>query len=247
MIKDFDNHLFVILFALVFGIFHSGMAHFRARLERYIPPRIYRILFVLVSFLIATPWLIFLVNHRYDGLILFNFQENSFVHKLVFCLSALAFFFLYPGTFRFSEIVTIRKPTQKIYSQGIIRITRHPQLIGMSLWCLAHFIWIGSTFTIASSLGLIAYHVFATWHSDHKRIKLFGESYQKLIKSTSIIPFGAIFRKQQKIILKEFLDKAYLWVIVFISVVYYFHPWIVENFPKAFSGYLAGSDYFKNP
>lgn len=239
MKEDLNSHIFIILFALVFGIVHSGMAHFRAVLEQYIPPRIYRLLFVFASFLIATPWLVFLVSHRYDGVRLFNFQDNLFIHGLVLILSTVAFFFLYPGSFRFSEIVTLRRPKQQFYRLGIIKITRHPQLVGMTLWCISHFLWVGTTFMLATSCGLIGYHLFATWHSDHKRLKIFGSSYRELMENTSIIPFKAIWEKKQRFYFSEFLDKAYLFVLLFIAVVYYFHPWIIENFPKAFSGKLG--------
>lgn len=227
-----NSHIVIVLFALLFALAHSGMAALRPKAEKFIPPRLYRILFVIVSFAIATPWLVYLVNHRYDGLILFNLQKSLWVHVLVFLISSLAFFFLYPGTFRFSEIVTINKPTQRFYTNGIIRITRHPQLIGMSLWCLGHFVWIGTTFMIATSIGLIGYHAFAAWHGDRRRLALFGQEYQKLINKTSIIPFKAIFEGKQEFKPKEFLDKAYFWIIVFIATVYYLHPAIYESFPK---------------
>jgi len=218
------SHLVVILFAFVFACVHSGMAALRPTLEKKIPPRLYRVLFVVASFAVATPWLLFLVEHRYDGIRLFNFQHSVLLHGLVFLMASFAFFFLYPGAFRFSEIVTINKPTQRFYTEGIIRITRHPQLTGMTLWCLSHFLWIGTTFSLATSFGLIAYHLFAAWHGDKRRLKLFGDKYRQLMNTTSIIPFKAIIEGKQKLQLGEFVDKAYFWIVVFISTVYYFHP-----------------------
>ncbi|MDX1919366.1 MAG: NnrU family protein [Candidatus Caenarcaniphilales bacterium] len=226
------SHLIIILFAILFAFGHSGMAALRPKLEEHIPPRIYRVLFVIVSFAIATPWLLYLVNHRYDGIRLFDLQSSPIIHGLVFVIGAIAFFFLYPGTFRFSEIVTINKPTQRFYETGIIRITRHPQLTGMTLWCLSHFLWVGSTFMIATSIGLIGYHLFAAWHGDKRRLKLFGAAYQDLMDKTSIVPFKAIAEGKQEFKPKEFIDKAYFWVVVFISTVYWLHPKIYESFPK---------------
>ncbi len=225
------SHIIIILFAILFGIAHSGMAAIRPKAEQYIPPRIYRILFVIVSFLISIPWLVYLVNHRYDGIRLFNFQSYPIIHALVFVIATIAFFFLYPGTFRFSEIVTLNRPTQRFYTTGIMRITRHPQLTGMSLWCLSHFLWVGSSFMIATAIGLIGYHLFAAWHCDQRRLKLFGEEYQNLMNTTSFIPFKAIIEGKQVFVFKEFIDKAYFWIIVFIATVYYLHPAIYKSFP----------------
>jgi uncharacterized membrane protein len=226
------SHLIVILFAVLFGVAHSGMAALRPKLEEKIPPRIYRVLFVIVSFAVATPWLVYLVNHRYDGIILFDLKNSGFVHALVFIIGSIAFLFLYPGTFRFSEIVTLNKPTQRLYNTGIIRITRHPQLTGMSLWCLSHFLWVGSSFMLATSVGLIGYHLFAAWHGDRRRLKLFGTQYKEIMHQTSILPFKAVIEGKQKIVWREFYDKAYFWIIIFITTVYYLHPAIYRSFPK---------------
>ncbi|MDX1917821.1 MAG: NnrU family protein [Candidatus Caenarcaniphilales bacterium] len=228
-----DSHIVVILFALFFGIAHSGMAALRPALERYLPPRVYRWIFVLVSFGIAIPWLIYLVNHRYDGIVFFDWHESDFAHLIVFVLSTLAFFFLYPGTFHFLEILTIKKPKQRFHTTGIIRITRHPQLTGMSLWCLAHFLWIGTSFMLATAFGLIGYHLFAAWHGDRRRLKLFGKDYQEqVLNCTSILPFEAILAGKQKIYWREFRDWAYFWIIIFVVTVYALHPLIYENFPN---------------
>ncbi len=228
------SHLIVILFAVAFGFAHSGMAALRPQLEPKLTPRFYRLLFVIVSFTFAIPWLLYLVNHRYDGIILFDLKTSPFAHGVVFVIASLAFFFLYPGTFRLSEIVLLQKPTQRFYTTGIMRITRHPQLTGMSLWCLSHFLWVGSTFMIATSVGLIGYHCFAAWHGDKRRLKLFGDEYQKLIDQTSILPFRAIWEGKQKIVWSELWDKAYFWIVIFISTVYYLHPAIYRSFPKLY-------------
>ena len=37
-----------------------------------------------------------------------------------------------------------------------MRITRHPQAFGQIIWCLAHTLWIGTSFTFITSLGLIS-------------------------------------------------------------------------------------------
>ena len=227
------SHVIVILFTLLFALAHSGLASLRPKLETKIPPRLYRVFFVFISFLIATPWLIFLVSHRYDGWHFFNLQSQSWLHPVVLAIACLAFFFLYPGTFRFSEIVTIAKPEQRFYTQGIMRITRHPQLTGMSLWCLSHFLWIGTSFTLVTCFGLIGYHFFAAWHCDQRRLKLFGQAYRNLMNQTSWLPFKAIILGKQKIIWQEFMDQAYFWIIVFIGTVYYLHP-AIYNFPRIF-------------
>ena len=87
-----------------------------------------------------------------------------------------------------------------------MRITRHPQAFGQIIWCLAHTLWIGTSFTFITSIGLILHHLFAIWHGD-KRLEIkFGKEFYKYKESTSIIPFVAIFDGRQQIKLKEFFN-----------------------------------------
>jgi uncharacterized membrane protein len=226
ILPNFSSHVNVLLYSLLFAVAHSGMAALRPKAEQFIPPRIYRVLFVIVSFAISIPWLGFIIIHRYDGLRLWNLQEYSWVHGLVMLISIIAFLFLYPGSFQLAEITTIRKPKQHFFTTGIIRVSRHPQLTGMTLWCISHTLWMGSTFMIATSIGLIGYHVLASWNGDRKRLELFGDEYKEFMKNTSIIPFKAILDGRQPWKPSEFLDKAYFWLILFIIFLYQIHPWI---------------------
>ena len=73
-----------------------------------------------------------------------------------------------------------------------MRITRHPQAFGQIIWCLAHTLSIGSSFTLITSIGLISHHLFAIWHGDKRLANRFGEEFEKFKKNTSIIPFMAI-------------------------------------------------------
>jgi uncharacterized membrane protein len=51
------------------------------------------------------------------------------------------------------------------------------------------------------------------------------------MNTTSLIPFKAIIEGKQVFVFKEFIDKAYFWIIVFIATVYYLHPAIYKSFP----------------
>lgn len=55
------------------------------------------------------------------------------VHELVWGLSFISFFFLYPSTFNLLEIAAVDEPKVHLYETGIIRVTRHPQARVVSL------------------------------------------------------------------------------------------------------------------
>lgn len=211
---------------LTFAIAHSGLAALRPWAEQKIGPRPYRIIFALVSLSLALGMIGYFLAHRYDGAQLWQVQHLPWVMPLVWSLSAISFLFLYPATFNLLEIAAIQKPQVHLYETGIIRITRHPQLWGQVIWCLAHTLWLGTSFTLVTSLGLIAHHVFGAWHGDHRWEQRYGEAFRAVRARTSLIPFVAIAQGKQKLVFKEFLRPAYLGVGIFIGLLWWAHPLI---------------------
>lgn len=222
------SHL--IMFGLIvgFAIVHSGLAALRPHGEKLLGARLYRVLFALVSLPLATIMIIYFFRHRYDGLQLWQVQGIPGVQALVWALSAISFLFLYPATFNLLEIAAIQKPTVHLYETGIIRVTRHPQMVGQVIWCLAHTLWIGTTFILMTSIGLILHHLFGVWHGD-RRLKLrYGESFETLKSRTSIIPFLAIVRGQQTFNWREFLRPAYGGVAIAVAIFWWLHPVLIR-------------------
>lgn len=221
------SHFIMIGLLLIFAIAHSGLAGLRMWGESKIGARLYRVLFALVSIPLATILVIYFFNHRYEGLILWQVQDIQGVKATVWILSFISFIFLYPATFNLLEIAAITKPEVHLYETGIIRISRHPQMVGQVIWCIAHTLWLGTTFTLVTSLGLIAHHIFAVWHGDRRLTKRYGEAFTKVKERTSVIPMLAILDGRQKLDIKEFLKPAYVGVIGFIFLFWWLHPWLM--------------------
>lgn len=220
---------FVILGLLVgFAIAHSGLAALRPWGEAKIGARLYRVLFALVSLPLATVLIIYFFNHRYDGLQLWNLQGVPGIKPIVWGLSAISFIFLYPATFNLLEIAAIEKPAVHLYESGIIRITRHPQMVGQVIWCIAHTLWIGTSFTLLTSVGLVLHHLFAVWHGDRRLLARYGESFEQVKSRTSVIPFLAILQGRQTLELKEFFRWAYLGVTIFVILLWQAHPLLIR-------------------
>jgi uncharacterized membrane protein len=210
-----------------FAIAHSGLAALRPWGESKIGARLYRVLFALVSIPFATVLIIYFFNHRYDGLQLWQVQGVPGVKSVVWILSLISFIFLYPATFNLLEIAAVQKPQVHLYETGIIRISRHPQMVGQVIWCIAHTLWIGTTFTVVTSLGLIAYHLFAVWHGDRRMTQKYGDAFTKVKERTSVIPFLAILDGRQSLQLLEFFRPAYVGVLAFVMLFWWGHPWLM--------------------
>jgi uncharacterized membrane protein len=229
---QFQSHFVILGLLFLFALAHSGLAAWRLQGEQYLGARGYRLLFALVSLPLAAIMLIYFFNHRYDGIQLWQAQAIPGIQPFVWILSAISFFFLYPATFNLLEVAAIAKPQVHLYETGIIRITRHPQMVGQVIWCLAHTLWIGSSFTLVTSLGLILHHLFGVWHGDRRWQQRHGEAYTALKARTSILPFLAIAQGHQPWYWHEIFRPAYLGVIATVLIFRWLHPLAIATFAQ---------------
>jgi uncharacterized membrane protein len=226
------SHFVMLGLQICFAIVHSGGAALRPWAEKHIGCRFYRILFATTSLPLAVILIIYFFNHRYDGLQLWYIQSLPGMQEFVWVLSAISFLFLYPATFNLLEIAAIQKPQVHLYETGIIRITRHPQMVGQVIWCIAHTLWLGTSFTLVTSIGLVLHHLFGVWHGDRRLSNRYGEAFEKAKQRTSVIPFAAVLDGRQSIVWQEFFRPAYLGVAVFVLLLWWSHPLLFEATAK---------------
>jgi uncharacterized membrane protein len=220
------SHWVMLGLLLGFAIAHSGLAALRPWGESKIGARFYRVLFALVSLPLATVLIVYFMQHRYDGAQLWQVQGVAGVKETVWMLSAISFLFLYPATFNLLEVAAIQKPQVHLYEAGIIRVTRHPQMVGQVIWCIAHTLWMGTSFTFITSIGLIAHHLFAVWHGDRRLTARYGDAFKAVQARTSVLPFQAILQGKQTLQPMEFLKPAYLGVTLFVGLFWWAHRYI---------------------
>jgi uncharacterized membrane protein len=211
---------------LVFALLHSGGASLRAWGAERIGERAWRLLFAAVSIPSAVVVVAYFLAHRYDGLRLWNLQDQPWIVPLVWTGTAISFLFLYPATYNLLEIPAVLKPQVRLYATGIIRVSRHPQAVGQILWCATHLLWIGSSFMVATCAGLIAHHLFAVWNGDRRLRHRFGEAFKELKASTSVIPFRAVLDGRQQLVAAEFLRPAQLGIALAVGVFWWAHRFI---------------------
>ncbi|GMJ02246.1 15-cis-zeta-carotene isomerase [Hibiscus trionum] len=223
-----DSHEIVMLaLILIFATVHSGLASFRDMGEKLLGKRAYRVLFAGVSLPLAVSTVVYFINHRYDGVQLWQLQDVPGVHQLVWLSNFISFLLLYPSTFNLLEVAAVDKPEMHLWETGIMRITRHPQMVGQVIWCLAHAIWIGNSVVVAASIGLIGHHLFGVWNGDRRLAVRHGEAFEVVKKRTSIIPFAAILDGRQRLpkdYYKEFIRLPYLSITALTLGAYFLHP-----------------------
>jgi uncharacterized membrane protein len=86
---------------------------------------------------------------------------------------------------------------------AIVRVTRHPILVGLLLWSVTHMIVNGDTaalilfgsLTLLTALGIVS--------MDTKRKKRLGDDWPSFAAATSIAPFAAILQRRNRLALAE--------------------------------------------
>ncbi|CAL1404361.1 unnamed protein product [Linum trigynum] len=223
-----DSHEVVMLMLiLVFATVHSGLASLREAGEKVVGERAFRVLFAGLSLPLAVSTVVYFINHRYDGTQLWQLQSVSGLHEVLWLSNFISFFFLYPSTFNLLEVAAVDKPKMHLWESGIMRITRHPQMVGQVMWCVAHTVWIGNSVALAASVGLIAHHLFGVWNGDRRLAARHGEAFEAVKERTSVVPFAAILDGRQKLpkdYYKEFLRLPYLTITAVTLGAYFAHP-----------------------
>jgi len=216
----------MLMLLIAFAVLHSGGASLRVWGAEKIGERVWRLLFAAVSIPAAAVVIAYFLEHRYDGLRLWNLQDQPWITSLVWCGTAISFLFLYPATYNLLEIPAVLKPQVRLYATGIIRISRHPQAVGQILWCFSHALWIGSSFMLVTCAGLIGHHLFAVWHGDRRLKERFGTAFDTLRDSTSVVPFVAVLDGRQQLDWRELLRPAQLGIAIAVGVFWWAHRYI---------------------
>ena len=226
MASTHHSSVVMLVLLILFAVIHSGGAALRSQAEAVIGARAWRLIFATASIPSAVVVIGWFLAHRYDGVRLWNLQGVPGVIPIVLVGTAISFLFLYPATYNLLEIPALLKPQVRLYATGIIRISRHPQAIGQILWCLTHALWIGSSFMLVTCVGLIGHHLFAVWHGDRRLKARFGEAFDDLKASTSIVPFAAVLDGRQQLQWQEFVRPAQLGIAIAVGVFWWAHRFI---------------------
>ena len=224
-----DSTLAITYMLGFFAVAHSGLASLRPAAEEIVGARAWRVLFALVSLPLAFSCIVYFINHRYDGIQLWDLRSEAWMHDFVWWSSLVSFFFLYPSTFNLLEVAAVDKPKLHLWETGITRITRHPQAVGQLIWCVAHTAYLGTSFMCATSTMLCAHHFFAVWNGDRRLRDKFGDRAEAIKEKTSVVPFAAIISGKQELpadFIFEFLRPPYVAIVVGSIAAYYAHPFM---------------------
>jgi len=88
--------------------------------------------------------------------------------------------------------------------QGIVRITRHPFLVGVAIWAGVHLIGNGDVASLLFFAALAVVAVAGTASIDAKRRRVLGAAAWDVFASrTSIVPFAAVLSGRNSLVARE--------------------------------------------
>jgi zeta-carotene isomerase len=99
-----DSTLTITYMLGFFAVMHSGLASLRPKAEEIIGARPWRYVFAIVSLPLALSSIVYFINHRYDGIQLWDLRLAPGMHDFVWWTSLVSFLFLYPSTFNLLEV-----------------------------------------------------------------------------------------------------------------------------------------------
>eukprot|EP00668_Euglena_longa_P035562 GGOE01045689.1.p1 GENE.GGOE01045689.1~~GGOE01045689.1.p1 ORF type:complete len:305 (-),score=101.28 GGOE01045689.1:250-1164(-) len=222
-----NTQVTMLLILFIFAVAHSTLVGLRAKGEETIGEWSFHFLFVLLSVPMSVLPIVYFINHRNDGVQLWNVREVPGMHSFVWLSNFFAFLVMYPTTFNVLEIAAGDKPKIYLWETGIIRITRRPRMVSQLLWCFGHTLWVGTSFTMLASIALLTHHVFGCWHSDRRLAAKYGDAFYEVKNRTSVFPFLAILEGRQRLphnCWREFLQAPHFAIAVTTIATYFAHP-----------------------
>ncbi len=104
---------------------------------------------------------------------------------------------------------------------GVLRITRHPAFMGVALFGVAHLLVNHAPIDRAFFGGLAVYSILGCAHQDWRRRRAGGAELERFFAETSFVPFVAIARGRNRLVLHE-LRLSVLFAATAVFVVLFF-------------------------
>ncbi|MBD3857019.1 MAG: hypothetical protein IFK92_10965 [Acidobacteria bacterium] len=211
----------IVLFSTLFVVTHLVLSHgsIREGLVKKIGQWPFRGLYSLISFLTLGPAAVLWWQNRHLGPVLW--EMPFWPERIIAGLLVLFGFFL------FFQLLATPSPASmmpaKNEARGVLRITRHPMNMGISLWALAHLLANGTVGDVAFFGSFVVVGIFGPYHMDARLKKTRGEDFIEFCKQTSVMPFSAILGRRNRLVFDELSFPLTLIAVAVFAVLTIFH------------------------
>lgn len=156
---------------------------------------------------------------------------------LVFVVMLVAFLLALPGLLTPSPtaLMQVHKLDPEEPARGILRVTRHPFLWGVSLWAAAHLAVNGDLASLILFGSLLVLSVAGRHSIDARRKRALGYRWARFTAVTSSVPLLAIVDGRNRLRLAEIGAWRLALALLAFAAAAYAHPWLfgVRVLPSA--------------
>jgi uncharacterized membrane protein len=136
--------------------------------------------------------------------------DNAFV----WILMVLSFLFIAYSMSTPSPVGADMGKPVKPEARGMLRVTSHPQNMGMLCFGLAHVLVTGTVGGFALYGSFVVLPLLGSWHETAKTRRSTDPAVQDFLKETSPLPFAAIISRRNRLVLGEFALPTLIGAIV---------------------------------
>lgn len=112
-------------------------------------------------------------------------------------------------------------------ARGVLRITRHPFLVGVALWAATHLLVNGDSASLLLFGTLLLLAGLGPHSIDTRRARQLGERWERFAAVTSVLPFAAVATGRNRVVAGEIgAWRVALAVAVFAALVGA-HRWLI--------------------
>jgi len=156
---------------------------------------------VALGFFVPLVWLYF--THRHAGPLLWTTigppdAARAVNHVLMAAALVLLVGSFVPGSRAPSGMI----PAGPQAARGLLRVTRHPLFAGLGLFGVAHLLVNGNLGDVVFFAGFPLFAWIGARHQDERKTRGVA-GYAELVRTTSIVPFGAIVTARQRLAWRE--------------------------------------------
>jgi uncharacterized membrane protein len=112
-------------------------------------------------------------------------------------------------------------------ARGLVRVTRHPFLVGVTLWAATHLLVRGDAAAMILFSTFLFLGLTGPLRIDRRQHAIYGDDWQRFAAVTSAVPFAAILRGQNRLDLREIgAIRIGISLIVYVVFLFFGHQWL---------------------
>ena len=158
----------------------------RTRLVAAVGERAFQGLYSLVVLGLFIPLVLAYFAHKHTGAVLWAIPPGPLRRWTMYVGIAVAFVLVVGSQVTPSPANLVPGEPR---ARGVLRITRHPFIMGTALWALLHLVANGTATDVVFFGGFVLFGVVGAWHQDARKLATNVPGYREFCAAAPFIPF----------------------------------------------------------